>query len=90
MQSGVTSVTGISKNSAGFGLGLIISNKIAENLCRIGYDRGGGIRFENNNNKGFHVWFNVLSQNVSPLMRSELKTPIISIGKRITIDIKQT
>ena len=57
----MTSATGISKNSAGFGLGLIISNKIAENLCRIGYDRGGGIRFENNNNKGFHVWFNVLS-----------------------------
>lgn len=57
----MTSATGISKNSAGFGLGLIISNKIAENLCRIGYDRGGGIRFENNSNKGFHVWFNVLS-----------------------------
>lgn len=43
---GITQTKNVSKNSVGFGLGLFISNKIAEQLSRRRRDNGGGIHFK--------------------------------------------
>lgn len=44
--SGVPARQKISSNTAGFGLGLFISNKIAEVLSQKRFEKGGGLRFE--------------------------------------------
>ena len=43
MLTGVKSIEKISPNTAGFGIGLFISNKIAENLSQLKYSQGGGV-----------------------------------------------
>jgi signal transduction histidine kinase len=59
LTTGVKSSEKISSNTAGFGIGLYISNKIAENLSKIRYDAGGGIQFETHEHKGSRFWFSV-------------------------------
>ncbi|CAD8083208.1 unnamed protein product [Paramecium sonneborni] len=91
LQSGVPSIQKISKNTAGFGLGLFISNKIAEALSQQRYEKGGGLRFETQTGKGFHCWFSVYPQTVSPGVKSNNpKSPLIVLNKKIVIDTRQT
>ncbi|CAD8085685.1 unnamed protein product [Paramecium sonneborni] len=91
LQSGVPSIQKISKNTAGFGLGLFISNKIAEALSQQRFEKGGGLRFETQTGKGFHSWFSVYPQTVSPGIKSNNpKSPLIMLNKKIIIDTRQT
>ncbi|CAD8213959.1 unnamed protein product [Paramecium octaurelia] len=91
LQSGVPSIQKISKNTAGFGLGLFISNKIAEALSQQRFEKGGGLRFETQTGKGFHCWFFVYPQTVSPDVKpNNPKSPLIILNKKIVIDTRQT
>ncbi|CAD8170731.1 unnamed protein product [Paramecium octaurelia] len=91
LQQGVPSIQKISKNTAGFGLGLFISNKIAEALSQQRFEKGGGLRFETQTGKGFHCWFSVYPQTVSPGVKpNNPKSPLIMLNKKIIIDTRQT
>ncbi|CAD8077187.1 unnamed protein product [Paramecium primaurelia] len=91
LQQGVPSIQKISKNTAGFGLGLFISNKIAEALSQQRFEKGGGLRFETQTGKGFHCWFSVYPQTVSPSVKpNNPKSPLIMLNKKIIIDTRQT
>ncbi|CAK85537.1 unnamed protein product (macronuclear) [Paramecium tetraurelia] len=91
LQSGVPSISKISKNTAGFGLGLFISNKIAEALSQQRYEKGGGLRFETQTGKGFHCWFSVYHQIVSPSIKpNNPRSPLVLLNKKVVIDTRQT
>ncbi|CAD8089112.1 unnamed protein product [Paramecium sonneborni] len=91
LQQGVPSISKISKNTAGFGLGLFISNKIAETLSQQRYEKGGGLRFETQTGKGFHCWFSVYHQIVSPSIKpNNPKSPLVLLNKKVIIDTRQS
>ncbi|CAD8092885.1 unnamed protein product [Paramecium sonneborni] len=91
LQQGVPSISKISKNTAGFGLGLFISNKIAEALSQQRYEKGGGLRFETSTGKGFHCWFSVYHQIISPSIKpNNPRSPLVQLNKKVIIDTRQS
>ncbi|CAD8109772.1 unnamed protein product [Paramecium primaurelia] len=90
LSSGIPQSVRISQNTVGFGLGLYISNKIAEVLSQTRYDKGGGLRFESKYQQGFHAWFMARNQSYSPVYQQSNPTPIIRIRKKIQIDTMES
>ncbi|CAK63833.1 unnamed protein product (macronuclear) [Paramecium tetraurelia] len=90
LSSGIPQSARISQNTAGFGLGLYISNKIAEVLSQTRYEKGGGLRFESKYQSGFHAWFMARNQSYSPVYQQSNPTPIVRIRKKIQIDTMES
>ncbi|CAD8205135.1 unnamed protein product [Paramecium pentaurelia] len=90
LSSGIPQSARISQNTVGFGLGLYISNKIAEVLSQTRYDKGGGLRFESKYQSGFHAWFMARNQSYSPVYQQSNPTPIVRIRKKIQIDTMES
>ncbi|CAD8207868.1 unnamed protein product [Paramecium pentaurelia] len=85
----------ISKNTAGFGLGSFLCNKIAMSLSNLKYEEGGGIRYySDQENKGTKVVFKIINEPFS--LTYTLTAPqdnssgILKIGKNAVIDLKQS
>lgn len=56
----------ISKNTAGFGLGSFLCNKIAMSLSNLKYEEGGGIRYYSDQEiKGTKVVFKIINEPFS-------------------------
>ncbi|CAD8120344.1 unnamed protein product [Paramecium sonneborni] len=86
----------ISKNTAGFGLGSFLCNKIAMSLSNLKYEEGGGIRYysEQQEIRGTKVVFKIVNEpfNLSFTMTSpqDNSSGILKIGKNAVIDVKQS
>ncbi|CAK65023.1 unnamed protein product (macronuclear) [Paramecium tetraurelia] len=83
----------ISKNTAGFGLGSYLCNKIAMSLSNLKYEDGGGIRYSNNQGEiGTMVTFKILNEqlNYNFVSSQDNSSGIIKIGKNVIVDLKQS
>ncbi|CAD8205145.1 unnamed protein product [Paramecium pentaurelia] len=85
----------ISNNTAGFGLGSFLCNKIAMSLSNLKYEEGGGIRYYSSSDiKGTKVIFKIINEPFS--LTYTLTAPqdnssgIIKVGRNAVIDIKQS
>ncbi|CAD8207334.1 unnamed protein product [Paramecium octaurelia] len=85
----------ISTNTAGFGLGSFLCNKIAMSLGNLKYEEGGGIRYYSSQEiKGTKVVFKIINEPFS--LTYTLTAPqdnssgIIKVGRNAVIDVKQS
>ncbi|CAD8210413.1 unnamed protein product [Paramecium octaurelia] len=85
----------ISKNTAGFGLGSYLCNKISMSLANLKYEEGGGIRYSNNQDEsGTKVTFKILNEqlniNYNLVSAQDNSSGILKIGKNVIVDLKQS
>ncbi|CAD8112089.1 unnamed protein product [Paramecium sonneborni] len=85
----------ISKNTAGFGLGSFLCNKIAISLSNLKYEEGGGIRYYSGQEiKGTKVVFKIINEPFSIsytiTVTQDNSSGILKIGKNAIIDLKQS
>ncbi|CAD8104975.1 unnamed protein product [Paramecium primaurelia] len=85
----------ISKNTAGFGLGSYLCNKIAMSLANLKYEEGGGIKYSNNQEeKGTKVTFKIINEqlniNYTLVASQDNSSGILKIGKNVIVDLKQS
>ena len=81
----------ISKNTAGYGIGLFISNLLAESLSKLKRSYGGGIQFESSFNGGSKFSFYVLHIDLEQKLDTEaVSANIIRVDRTMVLDKKQT
>ncbi|CAD8194436.1 unnamed protein product [Paramecium octaurelia] len=85
----------ISKNTAGFGLGSFLCNKIAMSLGNLKYEEGGGIRYySDQESKGTTVVFKIVNEpfsiNYTLTAPQDNASGIVKVGKNAVIDLKQS
>ncbi|CAK63838.1 unnamed protein product (macronuclear) [Paramecium tetraurelia] len=85
----------ISTNTAGFGLGSFLCNKIAMSLSNLKYEEGGGIRYYSSQEiKGTKVVFKIINESFN--LTYTLTAPqdnssgIIKVGRNAVFDVKQS